>query len=79
MPLFWPDSEKLDDKDPSVVTFRDGDRSVAPYLAVLMGALDTERLTYEEALDIVNRGLADDVVARHQDRVIANHMKNWGP
>lgn len=78
MPLFWPDSEKTDDKDPNVVKFRDGERSVAPYLATLMGSIDTERVTYDEAVQIVNRGLANDIVADHQDRLIARHMRDWG-
>lgn len=78
MPLFWPDSEKDDDTDPNIIRFRDGERSVAPYLATLMGALDTERLTYDEAIDIVNRGLSDDIVAKHHDRLVANHFRDWG-
>lgn len=78
MPLFFPDSEQTDDTDPNIVRFRDGERSVAPYLATLMGALDTERVTYEEALDIVNRGLSEDYVAQHQDRLVANHLRDWG-
>ena len=78
MPLFWPDSEKTDDKDPNTLKFRDGEQSVAPYLAALMGSLDTERLTYEEARQIVNRGLIDGVVAEHHDRLVAKHLRDWG-
>lgn len=78
MPLFWPDSEKTDDTDPNIVKFRDGERSVAPYLATLMGALDTERLTYEEAIRIVNHDLASDFVTKAQDKLVANHLRDWG-
>lgn len=76
MPLFFPDSEKTDEGDPNVLPFRDGKRSVAPYLATLMGALDTERLTYEEAIDLVNRGLLDGHVAQKYDQLVANHFKD---
>jgi hypothetical protein len=78
MPLYFPDSENGGDTDPSIVKFRDGERSIAPYLAVLMGALDTERLTYEEARAIVNQDLAREFVTKHQERLVANHLRDWG-
>jgi len=78
MPLFFPDSDTTGATDPNTLKFRDGERSVAPYLATLMGALDTERLTYEEARDLVNRGLVDDIVAKHHDQLVANHFRDWG-
>jgi hypothetical protein len=79
MPLYFPGSDGAEATgDPNELTFRDGKRTVAPYLAVLMGSLDTERLTFQEAVDVINKSLVSDHVGRHFDRTIANHMRDWG-
>lgn len=78
MPLVFPGSDNLDeDHDPNELTFRDGKRVVAPYLTALMGSLDTERLTYDEALAAMNRGLLNDHLNHAYDSVLETHRKNW--
>lgn len=74
MPLIWPGSDETEEpRDPNEVKFRDGKRLVAPYIAVLLGSYDTERMTYEEAIAAMNRGLVADNLNRVYDRVVEAH------
>jgi hypothetical protein len=72
MPLYFPGSEEKQESDPNELTFRDGKRTVAPYLAILLGALDTERYTYDEAIAAMNQGLLNDHAQRSVDRLLSN-------
>lgn len=79
MPLIFPGSDGVEaDRDPNELTFRDGTRTVAPYLAVLMGGLDTERLTFDEAITAINRGLVDNHATKFADRMVADHFRDRG-
>lgn len=81
MPLSWPGSDKRSEeaaKDPNEFEFRDGTRTVAPYLAALMSGMDTKRLTFEDAIKAVNAGLLTDHLGRNFDRMVQGHMSRWG-
>jgi hypothetical protein len=78
MPLAFPGSnrKKSDGSiDPCELPFRDGRRTVVPYLADLMSGLDTARYTYEAAVDEVNNRMARDHANASLDRVITNHFR----
>jgi len=81
MPLSFPGStrKKSDEPyDPYELVFRDGKRTVPPYLADLMAGLDTLRYTYSEAVDRVNNRLAADFANTAFDRVVSTHMREHG-
>jgi hypothetical protein len=77
MPLAWPGSTRKKSEgpvNPNELTFRDGVREVAPYLAVLMGGLDTVRYTYEDAVAEVNRRMTADHVNGAVERALQDHF-----
>ena len=77
MPLVFPGSSRkksVEPQDPYELVFRDGRRSVAPYLVDLMSSMDTVRYTYEEAVERVNQRMTVDFVNVAQSSVIAGHF-----
>jgi len=76
MPLVFPGSTRKKSEsppDPFELEFRDGKRSVAPYLCDLMSGLDTVRFTYAQAVEEVNKNLlrnhANDAMRQILSRV----------
>lgn len=55
--------------------FRDGRREVPEHLAIHMRGMETYRLTYKEALTLVNRLMQIDFINRAADRFIDDHFK----
>lgn len=77
MPLVFPGSsrKKSDEPyDPYEMVFRDGKRTVTPYLADLMAGMDTVRFTYDEAVDRVNNRLAADYASSAVDKIVQSHL-----
>jgi hypothetical protein len=77
MPLVFPGSGRKkgeDPRDPYELPFRDGKRSVPPYLAELMSGMDTIRYTYSDAVDRVNQRLTVDFANSALAKTIATHF-----
>jgi len=55
--------------------FRDGKRFVPEYIAVLMGGIETYRMTYEEAIQAGNKQAEETFLNAQQDRILAAHFK----
>lgn len=66
-PTSWGESNELE--------FRDGRRVVPEYLATLMGSFDTSEYTYDQAIDMVNRGFVGEAVSKAQGRAIKQHFE----
>jgi hypothetical protein len=81
MPLVFPGSTRKkgdEPSDPYEMVFRDGKRTVPPYLVDMMSGLDTVRYTYEEAIDRVNNRMTIDHVNSAFDRVVSSHFSEDG-
>jgi hypothetical protein len=61
--------------EPVELEFRDGKRTVPPYIASLLKGIETYRLTYDEAIASANKKLESDFINAQQDRVLAAHFK----
>jgi len=59
----------------TTVIFRDGPREVIDYLADMMSTIETYRMTYEEALSIVNNSFMNDHLKQAQTKLITEHFK----
>lgn len=59
--------------------FRDGKREVPDYIDTLMGSLETERLTYDDALDAMNREMLGQHIDRAVTRQIDRHFRENPP
>lgn len=57
------------------LSFRDGKREVADYIAALMAGIKTNRLTYDEALAAMNRKMLGDHIERSVDRILDRHFQ----
>lgn len=55
--------------------FRDGSREVPEHLANLMTGLETYRLTYPEALKLINNSLLSNWLNGKQDDVLRRHFR----
>lgn len=55
--------------------FRDGNREVLDHLAVRMRGMETFRMTYEEALEQVNRKMQADFINKAADSFVDGHFK----
>lgn len=60
------------------VEFRDGPREVPEHLGHMMRGLETQRLTYEEALEQANNGLLNRHLRAVESDIIRDHSRNWG-
>ena len=56
------------------VEFRTGKREIPDYQADLMAGLKTHTMTYDQALQAMNRRLESNHVERIFDRVVAEHF-----
>lgn len=56
------------------VEFRTGKQEIPDHLADLMAGLETQRMTYEEAVDAANRKLVDTHVDKAVDRILKAHF-----
>lgn len=54
--------------------FRDGRFAVPAHLAVLMGELETFRLTYKEAVAEANKRMQSDVIGKAMSRHVLGHF-----
>jgi hypothetical protein len=61
--------------EPSELEFRDGKRTVPPYIAHLLTGIETYRLTYDEAIAAANKKLESDFINAQQDKILAAHFK----
>lgn len=81
MPLVFPgSSRKKGDEplDPYELPFRDGRRTVPPYLVDLMSGLDTVRYTYEEAVVQVNQRATRDHINIAHASFVSGHFRESG-
>ena len=81
MPLCFPGSDagpKDEARDPLLFTFRDGKRTLPPYMAALMSSFDTTRFTYDQAVAEMNRRNTASFIGASVDRLIQSHFKE-GP
>ena len=58
------------------IDFRDGEREVPDYIGALLGGIDTQNLTYKEAIDISNRSLLTKRLNLAQHDLVNDHMRN---
>lgn len=56
-------------------TFRDGARAVPEHVAAILGDMETDYLTYEEAMLIANQRLEADLLNERQADIIAAHFR----
>ncbi len=61
--------------EPVELEFRDGKKTVPPYIAKLLSGIETYRLTYDEAIAAANKKLESDFINAQQDKVLAAHFK----
>ena len=61
------------------VEFRTGKREVPDYMADLMAGIETHRLTYDEAVEAMNRKMTGDYLGRAMDRIIDQHFRENNP
>lgn len=55
--------------------FRDGVRTVPEHVAAILGDMETDHLTYEEAMLLANKRLESDLLNERQADVIAAHFR----
>jgi len=55
--------------------FRDGKRVVPEHVAAIIGDMETDHLTYEQAMLIANQRLEADLLNERQADIIAAHFK----
>ena len=55
--------------------FRDGKRVVPEHVSAILGGMETDHLTYEEAMLIANKKLEADLLNERQADIIAAHFK----
>jgi len=60
---------------PSEVEFRDGKRLVPAHLAPFLERIETHRMTYEEAVVIVNKMMESDYLNAQGDSFVAAHFR----
>lgn len=61
------------------IEFRTGKREVPDYMADLMAGLQTHRMTYDEAVQAMNRKMLTDQIDRSIDRIVQQHfVENQG-
>ncbi len=56
------------------VEFRGGKRWIPGYMADLMTGIKTHKLTYDQAVDAMNRKMLGDHVERARDRILDDHF-----
>lgn len=61
--------------DDFTLEFRDGKRSVAPHVYDLLANVETYRLTYEEAMNVANKGLFSTHVEKKHAEFVSRHFK----
>lgn len=66
---------------PQEMVFIDGVRLVPEYVAALLKShrVPTERMTYEQAIDRMNRANVASIANSTIDRVQAEHMRKYNP
>lgn len=55
--------------------FRDGKRVIPEHVAAILGDMETDYLTYDEAILIANKRLEADLLNERQADIIAAHFK----
>lgn len=60
---------------PVVRTFRDGPRTVPEHVSAIIGDMETDHLTYEEAMLAANKRMESDLLNERQADVIAAHFR----
>ena len=55
--------------------FRDGKRVVPEHVSAILGGMETDHLTYDEAMIIANKRLEADLLNERQADIIAAHFK----
>ena len=59
--------------------FRDGPREVPDHIRDLMAGIDTETLTYDQAIARMNQNLEKGVIDRAADAIVRQHGRDfWG-
>lgn len=57
------------------VMFRDGEREVPDYVGTLLVGIDTFKLTYEQALRVMDAEIVNDHLRRQQARIVNDHFR----
>lgn len=60
---------------PVIRVFRDGARSVPEHVNAILGDMETDYLTYEEAMLAANKRMEADLLNERQADIIAAHFK----
>lgn len=55
--------------------FRDGKRAVPEHVNAILGDLETDNLTYDEAMLLANRRMEADLLNERQADIVAAHFK----
>jgi len=59
------------------VLFRDGLRNVPNHVAALLEPVDTYKLTYKEALDVINKNMVSNHLDKTFGKIVSQHFENW--
>lgn len=57
--------------------FRDGDKEVPDHVAVLLKAVDTHKLTYDQAIAYSQKSLLKERLNQSQRNLIAEHFREY--
>lgn len=58
--------------------FRDGKREVPTHLELQMRKMNVRTMTYQQALDAVNKLQMSDFLNREQRRIVSDHFRRIG-
>lgn len=61
----------------ALVDFRDGEREVPDHLALLMTDIDTQTMTYEQAVKAANESMTRWHLTGIQNDVVTKHLKEF--
>lgn len=55
--------------------FRDGIRTVPEHVNAILGDMETDNLTYDEAMMLANKRMEADLLNERQAEIVAAHFK----
>ncbi len=58
--------------------FRDGEREVPDHLALGMKKMNVRTMSYQQALDALNRSQMSDYLNQQQRRIVSEHFRRIG-
>ena len=57
------------------VDFRDGSRGVPEHVEELLRGVDTYKLTFSEAMQVVNRRMENEYIQKQANKMLDNHFR----